>query len=54
MERLIQEGGRLSANNLYAAVGRVASCRGADAAKVASRFLADFLRYHRVCGDWRR
>jgi hypothetical protein len=51
VERLIQEGGRLSANNLYAAVGRVASCRGADRAKVASRFLADFLRYHR---DMRR
>ena len=47
VERLILEGGRLSVNNLYAAVGRVASCRGADRAKVASRFLRDFLRYHR-------
>jgi len=47
VERLILEGGRLSANNLYAAVGRVASCRGADRAKVAGRFLRDFLRYHR-------
>src|SRR5499425_2087943 len=51
VERLIQEGGRLSANNLYGAVGRVASCRGADRAKVAGRFLRDFLRYHR---DMRR
>lgn len=51
VERLIQEGGKLSANNLYAAVGRVASCRGADRAKVAGRFLRDFLRYHR---DMRR
>ncbi len=51
VERLIQEGGRLSANNLYAAVGRVASCRGADRARVAGRFLRDFLRYHR---DMRR
>jgi hypothetical protein len=47
VERLILEGGRLSANNLYAAVGRVASCRGSDRAKVAGRFLRDFLRYHR-------
>jgi hypothetical protein len=51
VERLIQEGGKLSANNLYSAVGRVASCRGADRAKVAGRFLRDFLRYHR---DMRR
>jgi len=51
VERLIQEGGKLSANNLYAAVGKVASCRGADRAKVAGRFMRDFLRYHR---DMRR
>jgi hypothetical protein len=51
VERMIQERGKLSANNLYAAVGRVASCRGADRAKVAGRFLRDFLRYHR---DMRR
>lgn len=51
VERLIQEGGRLSANNLYSAVARVASCRGADRARVAGRFLRDFLRYHR---DMRR
>jgi hypothetical protein len=51
VERLIQEGGKLSANSLYSAVGRVASCRGADRAKVAGRFLRDFLRYHR---DMRR
>jgi class 3 adenylate cyclase len=51
VERLIQEGGKLSASNLYAAVGRVASCRGADRAKVAGRFMRDFLRYHR---DMRR
>jgi len=51
VERLIQEGGKLSASNLYAAVGKVASCRGADRAKVAGRFMRDFLRYHR---DMRR
>lgn len=47
VERLIQEGGKLSANSLYAAVGKVASCRGADRAKIAGRFLRDCLRYHR-------
>jgi len=51
VERVIQEGGKLSTNSLYAAVGQVASCRGADRAKVAGRFLGDFLRYHR---DMRR
>jgi hypothetical protein len=51
VERMIQDGGKLSANYLYSAVGRVASCRGADRAKVAGRFLRDFLRYHR---DMRR
>lgn len=51
VERMIQDRGKLSANNLYSAVGRVASCRGADRAKVAGRFLRDFLRYHR---DMRR
>jgi hypothetical protein len=47
VEKLIQEHGRLSPNSLYAAVGRVASCRGADRAKVAGRYLRDFMRYHR-------
>src|ERR1700745_4395089 len=47
VERMIQEGGKLSPNNLYAAVAKVASCRGAERAKVAARFLADFFHYHR-------
>jgi hypothetical protein len=51
VERLIQEGGRLSPDSLYAAVSRVASCRGAECAKIAGRFLRDFMRYHR---DFRR
>ncbi len=46
VERMIQEG-RLSPNSLYAAVAKVAACRGAERAKVASRFLADFFHYHR-------
>ena len=46
VERMIQEG-RLSPNSLYAAVAKVASCRGAERAKVAARFLGDFFHYHR-------
>lgn len=47
VEKLIQEHGRLSTDSLLAAVDRVSSCRGADRAKIAGRFLRDFLRYHR-------
>jgi len=46
VERMIQEG-RLSPNSLYAAVAKVAACRGAERAKVAARFLGDFFHYHR-------
>jgi class 3 adenylate cyclase len=46
VERMIQEG-RLSPNSLYAAVAKVASCRGSERAKVAARFLGDFFHYHR-------
>jgi class 3 adenylate cyclase len=47
VERMIQEHGKLSPNSLYAAVGKVAGCRGAERAKVAARFLQDFSHYHR-------
>jgi class 3 adenylate cyclase len=47
VERMIQEHGRLSPNSLYAAVAKVATCRGAERSKVAARFLADFFHYHR-------
>ncbi|HEV2397680.1 MAG TPA: hypothetical protein VGS27_12110 [Candidatus Sulfotelmatobacter sp.] len=47
VERMIQEGAKLSPNSLYAAVSKVASCRGAERAKVAARFLGDFFHYHR-------
>lgn len=47
VEKLIADHGRLSLDSLYAAAGRVASCRSADRAKVAGRFLRDFLRYNR-------
>ncbi len=44
---LLDEQGKLSTENLEAAVRRVASCRGAERAKVAGRFLRDLIRYHR-------
>ncbi|PYX98115.1 MAG: hypothetical protein DMG71_01260 [Acidobacteria bacterium] len=47
VEKLIEQHGKLSSASLYAAVGRVVSCRGAERAKVAGRFLRDFMRYHR-------
>jgi hypothetical protein len=47
VERMIQEHGKLTPNSLYAAVAKVASCRGAERAKVAARFLGDFFSYHR-------
>jgi class 3 adenylate cyclase len=47
VERMIQEHGKLSLNSLYAALAKVASCRGAERAKVAARFLHDFFQYHR-------
>jgi hypothetical protein len=50
VEKLISEG-KLSPENLNAAVARASNCRGADRAKVAGRFMRDFLRYHR---DFRR
>src|SRR5579863_8629456 len=47
VERMIQEHGKLSPASLYAAVAKVAGCRGAERAKVAARFLSDFSAYHR-------
>jgi class 3 adenylate cyclase len=47
VERMIQEHGKLSPNSLYAAVAKVAGCRGSERAKVAARFLQDFSHYHR-------
>src|SRR6202166_1217097 len=47
VERMIQDHGKLSPSSLYAAVAKVAACRGAERAKVAARFLGDFFHYHR-------
>ncbi len=46
VQKLIKES-RLSTDSLFAAVSRVANCRGAERAKVAGRFMRDFMRYHR-------
>jgi class 3 adenylate cyclase len=47
VEKLIEEHSKLSAQSLFAAMVRVAACRGSERAKIAARFLRDFLRYHR-------
>jgi class 3 adenylate cyclase len=47
VERMIQEYSKLTPDSLYAAVAKVASCRGAERAKLAARFLGDFFHYHR-------
>jgi class 3 adenylate cyclase len=47
VESLIKDNSRLNTDSFLAAVDRVANCRGAERAKVAGRFLRDFLRYHR-------
>ncbi len=46
VEKLLDEG-RIPADNLLAAVRRVGYCRGPERAKLAGRFLLDFMRYHR-------
>src|SRR4029077_6232075 len=47
VDKFIKEHGKLSADSLYAAMARFASCRGAEREKIAARFLRDVLRYHR-------
>lgn len=47
VEKVIAEHGKLSAASFSAALARVANCRGDERAKVAGRFLHDFIRYHR-------
>jgi hypothetical protein len=47
VEKLIEEHGRLSPASLNSAVRRVGALRAGERAKMAGRFLADFMRYHR-------
>ncbi|HSM84835.1 MAG TPA: hypothetical protein VLT16_01730 [Candidatus Limnocylindrales bacterium] len=47
VEALLEEHGRISPDNLYAAVKKLETTRPAERAKTAGRFLSDFTRYHR-------
>lgn len=47
VETLLEEHGKISPDNLNAAVKKVEACKGAERAKMAGRFLVDFIRYHR-------
>lgn len=47
VEQLLEEHGKISPDNLNAAVKKVEACKGSDRAKLAARFFGDFLRYHR-------
>ena len=47
VEKLVEDHGKLSLNNLVAAAARVTQSSGAQQAKVAARFLRDFLCYYR-------
>jgi len=47
VETLLEEHGKISPDNLNAAVKKVEACKGAERGKVAGRFLVDFIRYHR-------
>ncbi|HWX54516.1 MAG TPA: hypothetical protein VN176_07975 [Verrucomicrobiae bacterium] len=51
VESLLEEHGKMSADGLNQAVKKVEGCKGVERAKVAGRFFADFIRYHR---DFRR
>lgn len=51
VEALLEEQGKISPDNFHAAEKKVESCKGGERAKVAGRFLGDFIRYHR---DFRR
>lgn len=51
VESLLEEHGKISPDNLNASVKKVESWRGGERSKLAARFFADFLRYHR---DFRR
>jgi len=47
VEKLIEEHGKLSRRSLDSAAERVAQCSGLTRAKIAARFLRDFMLYHR-------
>lgn len=47
VEQLLEEHGRLSAEKLHAAIRRLHSYSSGEKAKIAGRFMMDFMRYHR-------
>jgi len=47
VETLLEEHGKISPDNLHAAVRKTAACKPADRTRLAGRFFADFTRYHR-------
>ena len=51
LEDLIEQHGKLSKTAFYAAVARISNQRAGERARIAGRYLSDFMRYHR---DMRR
>jgi hypothetical protein len=47
VEALLEEHGKISPDSLNAAVKKVEGSKGSERAKIAGRFLSDFMRYHR-------
>lgn len=47
VEELLEEQGKLSVEAMHDAIKRVLGCRGGERAKLAGRFMIDFIRYHR-------
>jgi hypothetical protein len=47
VETLLDEHGKISPDALNSAVKKVEGTKGADRAKIAGRYLSDFVRYHR-------
>jgi hypothetical protein len=47
VETLLEEHGKLSSDNLHAAVRKTAACKPAERSRLAGRFFTDFTRYHR-------
>jgi len=47
VEKLVEDHGKLSLDNLTSAAARITQASGGQRAKAAARFLHDFLRYHR-------
>ena len=53
VEKIIAES-RLSCDRLFAAIGRVASCRGSERSRFAARLLHDLFVITAICADWKR